>query len=189
VWAALILPWALAGQLAALWLLWLLLVNLGVVLYFHVHWDALGLLSGNSTQLLALVIIDTAALVIWEWSAPRYTWLQQRWGTRVLAFAGGSAVSVLLVREIFETSELGMLALVLYCAWWGAAYVVYRHKIPDLFVLAGLCLSVIVSITAFLIRHMTHHAEAGTLLFIGMLVIALSSAAAVWLRSIAGSQR
>jgi uncharacterized membrane protein len=107
----------------------------------------------------------------------------------VLAFAGGSAVSVLLVREIFETSELGMLALVLYCAWWGAAYVVYRHKIPDLFVLAGLCLSVIVSITAFLIRHMTHHAEAGTLLFIGMLVIALSSAAAVWLRSIAGSQR
>jgi uncharacterized membrane protein len=107
----------------------------------------------------------------------------------MIAFAAGSAASVLLVKEIFDVSALGPLALVLYCAWWGAAYVVYRHKLPDLFVLAGLCLSVIVSVTAFSIRHMTHHAEAGTLLFIGLLVIALSSGAAAWLRSIAASQR
>src|SRR5690348_12197782 len=107
VWAALILPWALAGQLAALWLLWLLLVNLAVVLYFQVHWDAFGLLAGNSTELLMLVIIDAAALALWEWNAPRVAWLQRRWGPRMIAFAAGSAASVLLVKEIFDVSPLG----------------------------------------------------------------------------------
>ena len=44
IWAALILPWALAGRLAALWVLWLALLNVATVLYYQTFGGMFGLL-------------------------------------------------------------------------------------------------------------------------------------------------
>jgi len=73
-------------------------------------------------------------------------------------------------------------------AWLACAYGLYRRRIPDLYVLAGASLSVIVVITAFLGKHLIGHDAAGASLFIGLVVIGLSAAAGWWLKQVAKEQ-
>ena len=69
-------------------------------------------------------------------------------------------------------------------AWLALALVVYRRRIRDIFVLAEGVLSVIVVTACFLGKHMLRHGDAGSFLFIGLVVIALSAIGGWWLRTI-----
>jgi hypothetical protein len=66
---------------------------------------------------------------------------------------------------------------------------VYRWLLPDLFVLAGLCLSVIVIVTSFCGGYILKDANAGGFLFLALIVIAMSAGAAVWLRAVGRALR
>lgn len=189
-WAALILPWVLAGRLAALWLLWLTLVNVAIALYFQTFPSVFGIVFNTwrtdwEHMLWILFCFDTAALAVWEACAARgIGWLQPRWGARLVATASGVFVTWLAMMQITEDYSTGILAVPAWFAWLAAAWFVYRRIIADLFVLAGGVLSAIVVVTTFLVKHLGSH-DAGGFLMTSLIVIAMTAAGGWWLKNLA----
>jgi uncharacterized membrane protein len=188
-WAAAILPWVLVGRFAALWIVWLAIVNLALVLYFHTFGGIFGILFGPERQLWLLLALDTAALAVWEGAAlAAVQWLRDRWAPRVLATASGGIATTLALFDILEWRSAGGFGVPAWLAWLGSAYLVYRRPIPDIFMLAGGALSIIVVVATFLADRLLDRGEATAFLLIGLIVIGLSAAAGWWLRSVAREQ-
>ena len=186
-WAALILPWVLAGRLAALWLVWLTLLNLATILYYQTFGGLFGLLFTATQSLWVLFALNTLALLVWQMIAAREQ--RDQWAIRILATASGGLITTLAVYFLVETGSSSW-ALVVWFAWLAIAYLVYRHIVPDVYVLAGGVLSVIVVVTTGLARNMLKSSEtAGALLFIGLVVIGLSAAGGWWLKRVVGESK
>lgn len=181
VWAAMILPWSLIARLPALWLLVLVLANLATVLYFQAFHSLFDVVFGPQRQIWMLFAMNTAALAAWELLGH-----SERWAARIVASASGTLAATLAIFDVFDDkhSAWGVLA---WALWLAAAYVVYRRHLKDIFVLAGGALSAIVVVAALLTRHM-RMTDAGTFLFIGLLVIGMSAAAGFWLKNIAAEE-
>jgi uncharacterized membrane protein len=179
-WAVLILPWVLVGRFAPLWLLWLALLNLAGWLYFQRLWEP-------EPLFWALFGLNALALAGWE-AAHRsgMAWLQDGWPPRLVAMAAGTMATALIVYTIMGGGEggLGFLAVFAYAGWLGAVYYWYRQVRPDLFMLAGGMLSLIVTVATFLAWNMAD-GGAGILLMIGLIVIAMSAGGAMWLKAVA----
>lgn len=172
-WAVLILPWVLLGRFTPLWLLWLALLNLAAWLYFSMA-------SSGETVLWALLALDSLALAAWEAGhRSGIAWLRDSWPPRLAAIAGGVMATGLAMWSIFDGGP-GFLG---WLAWIGLAYFWYRHVRPDLFVLAGGLLSLIVTVAAFLSRFMLESSSG--LLFVGLAVIGMSAGGAIWLNKLA----
>ena len=183
-WAALIVPWVLIGRFAGLWMLWLAISNLAIALYFQVFF------LEDQNQLWALFAFNTAALAAWELAALRVRWLDASWGPRLLAIASGGAITALMVDAIFDWGRSPSMApLLVYPLWLAAIYAVYRRLLPDLFVLAGACLSAIVVVAAFLSKHLLDSNEAAGFLLIAIAVVAMGAASGWWLKQLAGGAR
>jgi uncharacterized membrane protein len=188
-WAAAILPWALFARFPALWVLWLALVNLAVVLYFQAFRGVLGILFGPERQLWLLFGMNTLALAAWEGLAQAgLAWLRERWAARLLATASGALATALAVIDIFSKDDIGVGGPV-WLAWLAAAYAVYRHRIKDVYVLAGGVLSAVVVVAALLGRLTSDtRAESGVFLLIGLVVIGMSAAGGFWLKNVASEE-
>ena len=184
VWAAIILPWVLAGRFAALWLFWLALINLATILYFQAFGGLFGFLFSEQQLIWILFGINTLSLVVWEIVAARSK--RDQWALRLLVTASGGLVTALAIHAIVGSGGSDGLALLAWFAWIAAAYVVYRRMLLDVFVLAGGVLSVITVVTVLLGRFLLKaNLEAGGLLFIGLVVIGLSAAGGWWLKQVA----
>ena len=195
-WAALILPWALLGRFAALWVLWLGLVNLSIALYYGTFGGFVPAL-GADELIWALFLVDTLALLVWEAlsrvGGVRFAWLREPWALRLLATAGGGCVTLLALNAALTgalpvpgdgTAPASWPAWLAWLAWLGGAWLFYRRLTLDLYVLAGAVLSVILVLTAWLSRHLVGFSDAGGLV-LGLLVIGLSAAGGRWLRTLA----
>ncbi len=183
-WALLILPWVVVGRFAALWLLWVALINLSLFLYFSTFRGAFTIFFTMESQLLLAFAFNTVMLGLWEWGARHYVWLTERWAIRILAFASGTAITSLMLQTIFDWSDAGGWTSLLYPLWLAGFYFTYRQRTPDLFMLAGSSFSLIVVIAALLGRAILDHSDAGGFLLIALAVIGMSSAAAIWLKRI-----
>lgn len=185
-WALLILPWVLIARFAALWILWLVLLNLSMLRYYSTFPAFLDFLLFDSdiVMLWLVFIVNGIAWAIWEWQATYRAWLAERWALRVLAVTGGTALTVLAMLGIFDTDEGSGFAILVWLLWLGGLYGVYRHRRRDLFMLAGGCLSGISVIVTLLTRAILHNADAGAFLIIALVIIALGAGAAVWLKNI-----
>src|SRR5215831_19164974 len=159
MWAGLMLPWALVGRFAGLWMLWVAILNTAIVFYFLVFPGLLGVIFSTERQLWTLFAFNTAALVAWELAGRKLPWLAERWAPRLLAIASGAIVTALMLFTIFGWREASGVAVLVYLAWLGCAYAAYRVYGHDLLVLAGSCLSLIVVVTGFLGRVLDRHAE------------------------------
>jgi uncharacterized membrane protein len=172
-WAVLILPWALVGRFAPLWLFWLALLNLAAWLYFSLE-------TSGETVMWVLLALDSLALAAWEAGhRAGIEWLRDTWPPRLAAIASGAMATGLALWGIFDGGP-GVLG---WFAWIAIAYFWYGHVRPDLFVLAGGLLSLIVTVAAFLSRFMLE--GGGGYLFIGLAVIAMSAGGAIWLNKLA----
>jgi len=183
-WALAIAPWVLVSRFAALWLLWLLLANLAITLFFQTFHGVLGLAFGPERQLWLALALNAIALALWEAAARAgVVWLQERWAMRLIATACGVIVTVLALMAIFawHTSGWGIAG---WLAWMMVSYAVYRHAVKDVYVLALDALSLIVVTAAFIGRQIRGY-DAGEYLLIGLVVIAMSAAAGYWLRRVA----
>jgi uncharacterized membrane protein len=191
-WALLMLPWALAGRFAPLWLLWLVLLNLSAAFWYDARFGLLGAAFASRDDLLWLqLLLNGAAWLTWEFAARRYDWLVLgRWPVRLIAIAVGFIFTVLVLRAIFDPdSPPILLAWGTYLAWLATVYAVYRRRLPDLFMLAGACLTLIACLTAELGWLLLDVEEtAGMLLLIALAVIGQAAAAAVWLRNVHAEQ-
>ncbi|HEX7955167.1 MAG TPA: DUF2157 domain-containing protein [Burkholderiales bacterium] len=182
-WTLLILPWVLVGRLAALWLVWIGLLNLATIFYYQVFGGLFGFIFAPMQMVWVLFALNTVALVIWEWLAARGA--PDRWAIRVLATASGALVTALAVYALVEWRGSNGLGLLAWLVYFAAAYVMYRHMTLDVYVLAGGVLSVIVVVTTWLAEHLLKSGDAaGAMLFIGLIVIALSAAGGWWLKKV-----
>ena len=181
-WALLILPWVLVGRFSPLWLVWLGLSNLGVYFYYARGWN-------GELLMWALFALNALALAAWE-AAHRagIAWLRDSWPPRLAAVAAGSMVTALMIwATLGGGTGTGRLALIVYPAWLAACYFWYRHIRPDLFMLAGGLLSLIVATAVFLAEKLS--ADGGALLLTGLVVIGMSAGGAMWLKSLAREQQ
>lgn len=189
VWALAVLPWVAVSRFGALWLFWIGLLNLAAYLYFHAFGGLLGFLFSKERVLWVLFALNTVALGVWELAARNgIGWLQERWPLRILASASGGLVTALAVWAVADWRDARIATLAAYAVWMLAAHAVYRHWRPDLFVLAGGVLSIIIVATASMVRHIRFD-SAGALLLIGMMVIVLSGLGGWWLKAVAAEQR
>ncbi len=185
-WALLILPWVVIARLAALWLFWLLLLNLAAQLYQLALGSPLErLFAADTSAFWLLVLLNAPAQIGWEWAARRWSFLSVRWPVRVLAVAAGAAVTALAVLALVADMQRHSAAAVgLWLVYLVTLVLVYRKRIPDLFMLAGMCLSGIIVITTFLGRHLLENNDAGAFFLLALLVIAMGSGSAIWLRKV-----
>ena len=204
-WAVFILPWAFIGRQAGIWLLFQLLLNLTVIMYYTqvLHppdgWWQLAQLLGplvwlgstlmDSTLASYLFALNAVALFVWEILARRgVEWAQGRIFPRLIAIA---ALSTVLVPTIIitvaagleEKAGLSVISPVLLLTSTSACLYYYRHRRHDLFILTCSLLAVIMVVTSFSIRYLL--GSFGSLLFLAILVIAQVAGAAWWLRQVA----
>ncbi|EWG98413.1 DUF2157 domain-containing protein [Halomonas sp. BC04] len=182
-WAVLMLPWAVVARFDALWILWLGLLNLSLALYLHTWGGALGMLfASDAATLWGLFALNTLALALWELGARRWRWLAPGWATSLLALGSGIPLTLLMLMFILDEWAEVSAAVLVYPLWLAALHVVYRHWRPDLFMLAGGCLSVIVVVTTFFGRHLLWHGGPGGFLLLSMAVLGLGALAVFWLK-------
>ncbi|CAG0878818.1 unnamed protein product [Cyprideis torosa] len=153
-WSVLMLPWALIGRFAAIWLIWIVLINLSILLYYQSFRGALWLMLTSETSMLWLVFsFNTLVLIIWEILADTRRWLSQAWATRLLAAGNGIPVTILVLQAIFDFRSAYIAAVLVWLIWLAVVYRFYRKTRPDLFMLAAACLSAMVAIVSFVARY------------------------------------
>jgi len=188
-WAAMILPWVVVGRFAALWLMWLALVNLAITLYFQTFPSVFGMLFSTDKVLWVLFAVDTVALAVFEATARRgIEWLLPRWIPRLVAIVSGGLATALVMMHILDSRHTSAWAALAWLAWLAAVYIVYRRLTRDVFMLAGGVLSVIIVLATFLADKLPH-GDAPVYLMIGLMVIALSAAGGWWLKRVAAEDQ
>lgn len=203
-WALLILPWAIIGRQAGVWLLLVVLLNLAAIMYYTqvLHppdgWWQLTQLLGplvwltftvtDSVLASGLFVLNVLALVAWEFAASRGVgWMRGTVFPRLIALLALGAVVVptllIVVAASFdERARLSVISpLLMFAASAGCLYY-YRYRRPDLFILTCCLLGTILVVTALAVRFML---GSGGLLLLAMLLIAQIAAAAWWLRRVA----
>jgi uncharacterized membrane protein len=188
VWAALILPWTLLARLPALWVLWLAVVHQAYFFWL----DAYASIWTGGSVMASVTLFDCAALALWEACAARgWAWMRGRWTPRLLALAAGMAVTALAMQVIFDEGiddGIGGGWLALYAAVVAALYAAYRRARPDLFMLAGVALSLIVTLTTALARALLEHGrvnETASFFLLALFCMLMTAGAAWWLRQVA----
>jgi Na+-translocating ferredoxin:NAD+ oxidoreductase RnfA subunit len=148
-------------------------------------------MTGSETGVPWLTfILNTLLLIAWEFITATRQWLSERWPVRLLATAGGVPLTWLVLRSIFVydngtfLSELPALAALVWAIWLAVMYVVYRRTKPDLFMLAGCCLSGITVVISYLGKHMLEDGSAGSFLVLSLMVIGMGAGAAYWLKNV-----
>lgn len=189
-WALLILPWVLVAHFAPLWLIWVALLNLSIMLYFQALGSLFWFMFRSPEHISwVLFIFNSIIWITWEFAQKRFEWLSERWPVRLIALTSGSSITFLMVLSIFDHYSSEAIAVLLYFAWAGAVYFVYYRLLPDLFMLASLCFSAIVVVTAFFGRHLLNHGDLiGGFFILTLVVIAMAAAAAKWLKSVQKEQ-
>lgn len=184
-WALLLIPWALLGRFPAIWVIWLLLINLSLLLYHQTVRNVFWLLFDSEVLLLwQLFIFNGLALVVWEYLSSRIEWLSARWAVRLLAIVSGSSITWLVILAIFESYGSDFVSILFWLCWMQALYFVYRKIKKDLFMLAGMCLSGIIIVVSFLSRTILDDFGAGGFLLVAIALIGMGSGATIWLKRV-----
>lgn len=180
-WALLMLPWALISRFPALWLLWVALINISAVLY---HQVLPGGFFGRPEQAAwCLFALNLAALTAWEILALRWEWLRERWAIRLIGVGAGASVTWSVLLAIVGPGS-GLLAGPVWAIWLAAMYGTYRKVKPDLFMLAGCCLSVITVVVTFLAEHFLGTEYVMIFLLLTAVVVGMGAGSAIWLKHV-----
>ncbi|WP_342375645.1 DUF2157 domain-containing protein [Myxococcus stipitatus] len=193
-WAALILPWVAMSRFPALWLLLVVLINTGTILF---HQQVLA--SGFSVFLpfrsvdwlaVALGLINGFAWATYEHFANlRIPWLQGRWLPRVLAVMTVAPVLTLSGALIVDPSDISstaaFIAVGMVLATLAADYALHRHLRGELFLLTLGLFCVITLVTTLLGRVLLDGLKVSeaALLIIPLALIGQLALAVSWLRA------
>jgi len=183
-WAVLMLPWAVIGRFSAIWMVWILLLNVAILLYMETFGRFFGfVLYEESAVVWIFFLFNTMAWIIWDALTVKFKWLENFWAIRILGFVSMTAITGLVLNFIWNNSSILALAVWILCL--GAVYLVYRVRNVDLFMLAMAALSFSIVLVNYLINIISwRHFELGYILFIGLVIIGLGAGFASWLKSI-----
>ncbi len=142
VWALLTLPWVFISDFSALWLLWLVIVNLGVILF----WLQTAADDDQWMMIFSyLALLNSLFLVVKEYASHKgLSWLKKSWTTvilvlPILGYAFIPTVSYIMdFKHAHAAIALGtMLAIAVHIVF----YLVYRYRLPNIGALAVTLLS------------------------------------------------
>lgn len=185
-WAALIFVWVVISRFSGLWLLWLLIMNVGIALYLQLRlsiWD----FFSNTTAYQILFLFNLAALSAWEFGKHlKIDWMQNRWLPRLIGCLCLIYITIAMMHFItsssyrLERDQLLMFTPFIYLITVPVMLWIYQRFIHDLLILAAGLFSGIVIVTTFIARILERHS--GSFLLLAFLVVVLSVSAATWLR-------
>ncbi|MEM7465636.1 MAG: DUF2157 domain-containing protein [Pseudomonadota bacterium] len=188
-WALLMTPWAIVGRFSSIWLLWLGLLNLSMLLHFKTFGGIFGLLllplwGGEAGLLWCLFIFNSVALVIWEACARQMDSLTARWAPRTIAVAAGVPITALAFFVVVGSGFVSIWSVPIWLFWAFITRYYYQSQNRDLFILAGLALSLSVVIIGAVAEVILDSFGDVAFLVLALLVIGAGSLAAMWLRSV-----
>ncbi len=195
VWCLLILPWAFLSRFDLMWLFCLLLLNIAIVLYYQTFGGFFSIAFGVEQVLWLLFIINTLALLVWEWlvHSVRTSRRSVRWVTRLLATASGGFITSLAIFAALGNNVAGTLpALFGWAIWMLGAYYWYRKVELDVYVLAIGVLSAVAVINVALSRVLFDTLSvdgAGGFTLLSLSVIGISALGAVWLKRVVAKEQ
>lgn len=179
-WALLMMPWAIIGRFASLWILWVALINISIILYFHIFQGIFWF--GSDSAVWMIFLFNTALLAIWEFFSESWDWLSERWAIQLLATWSGISITWLIMDALLSYEGGNEIASLIWLIWLAVIYYVYRIRNIDLFILAGSCLSIITIVVSFLGKLILD--DALGFFFLALVVIGMGSTAAIWLKNI-----
>ncbi|GAF61877.1 putative membrane protein [Psychrobacter sp. JCM 18903] len=192
-WAVLIIPWVIIARFPALWLLWLGLINTGLVLYFGVMDFAFASYFYEGVlQIAVLAAVNFVALNLWlafiDRQLPSVTRSRFKselnWSAYVVGLLSSYFITYLAILYVFDDANIVMtlIALLLWMSWCGfMVWRFYWYRI-NLLMLTYLCGSVIVVVMFWAGKLFLDNFDMGGFLILALLLIGMSSAAVVWLR-------
>jgi len=181
-------PWAVVASFSGLWILWILLINLGALLFFQkFDLSIFSLFEVQNTLLLLTFTLNTTLWILWEFLAPKYETFRSQISINFLAFFSLASVSTLVIFNLFEFSE-GRLALyfVLYVLTLASVYYIYRIREVNLYMMSLYALSLFFLSISLLIRFMfeiEHDFVVGTILTLA-LIIGLTTFIVSWMKKL-----
>ncbi|MCL1098145.1 DUF2157 domain-containing protein [Shewanella gelidii] len=190
-WAIFITAWAIIARSESLWVIWLILLNTSIITYQNTFGMPFGsslpseitaFLDHQQQFVFVLFVFNTLCLFAWELIAHHVQWKTSDWGVRVPAIASGVAITELTQFGIFDGGSAFFV-----CLWlvWAVVFLFsYRKLRPDLFMLAGANLSIIVVITSFMANLLIELESLDGLLLLALTVIGLGAASAIWLKKV-----
>jgi uncharacterized membrane protein len=189
-WAILILPWVLLARFAPLWGVWVVVANLGGLLYWVQERPV-----GEKEILLIcplLAVFNGLLLVLREFTTWQgVTWLSSSWTRNALSFLMLLYLSVPVLALIFDgrrASAAGWIGTSVAILVHLLFYVVYRIKIRDLinlvFTLFSACMLVELTIGKLLLSGSVNTANPLIYLVLGIITLALFTATTLHLRQL-----
>jgi uncharacterized membrane protein len=186
-WAVLILPFGVAACFAPIWGLWLVVANLGLLLF----WEQLHPMRFHVDTLIYPVmgVFNTLILAAREVAEKRLRWLSTAWTRNLpalLALICAVVPMLVLILDWRKDVPEDWAAATVGAAILSGFYIFYRYVKTDVHMLAGTMLAACVVAEAGLFRLMNfHHADdAGMLLLIGVVTLALFGGVIAWLRNL-----
>lgn len=192
-WVVLIFAWVLIGEFAALWLVWLVLLNTGIILYwmqvsepvYHTPYELL---------CLTVAVLNGTALALREFYVLNgMKWLDNRWLRSILLAATLVPLSFPAIHLIVESNSTDGMTLLAACVWAVVAvggYICYRFKLPDMpslaFVVMNICVLFLTLIGNILFDGVEAD-PAGSALFFALIILAVVSGVAFFLRRTAAA--
>jgi uncharacterized membrane protein len=190
-WAALSVGWVVVSRSAAHWMLWVVVVDFAIGLYFA---QVLGPRDAASWEacLFALAAFNLLVLAAKEIGAGAGSWRAVGWARWVLwtsALAFLTLPSAALLGDLSESAlPSGLAALVALLAALGVGYWYFRYRARDLPSITLGTLSVCALVLTLIARAFEGGEEIALLSF-GLIVLGVFGAAAVWLRAVGVAMR
>ena len=186
-WATLALPLVVASCFAPAWLLWLGIVEVGVVSWVFAYDLWWMLWFGRIPNWLMACVFNGAVLVIWEAAAHRFDWLRGRLGPRLLALVTLGLLTAVTCAAIFGFHDESMRwGVALWLLAMGAGWYFYRHKDVELGMLSLGWVAATVVVMAALIRFSIATKLEGLGLWLGAaLLVGASAYGRMWLKAAA----
>jgi uncharacterized membrane protein len=186
-WALLISGWVLIMEFSALWLLWLVIINTGAILFWQqvgqpsyairYEWLCLTIASLNGLALAFREIGENYGL----------EWLSGKWLRAILITATLASLSVPTIHLIVEFYRANRVTVLTSCMWALVAsigYICYRQKLRDMIPLAIIVMNgciILLTVIGKLLFY-NKYFEAGIALLFAFIILGVASGAAFWLR-------
>lgn len=188
-WAVLILGWVLISKFAALWFVWLIILNIGMSFY----WEQVGypVYSIDYRWLyLTLACVDGIALIVRELGTTfKFSWLDKGWlrvflFTVVLTFLTIPVIDQIIGYRHYSWSD-NIIVLVWICCLVSGFYF-YRYKRKNINLLAlvsfDICVVLLTLIGKMIFKNYFDDSFELMLLFFSIIVLGVFAGAGYWLR-------
>jgi uncharacterized membrane protein len=191
-WSFLILLWVIVSEFTALWCLWLILINTGLILF----WEQVGRFAYSIKYewlCLTLSLINALALILVDrGSVKGIKWLSgSKWMQIILFITVLVDLSVPAIRLIVDfdnhyhaPNKVTALAFFIWILVSFAGYYYYKYKRKEMLLIAIIAMNCSVILLTFIgkILFQKNHNKEGMFLLFALIIIGVVSATIFWLK-------